>query len=256
MLRDEAIPLYYQLGTMLRNKIVLGVYPAGTLIPSEDTLAEEYAVSRITVRQALSNLEKEGLVLRRRGKGTFVSPTFSTIDMPRYTGSIEDLMLMGLRTSTEVLNQAWITPPEHICRLLHLDGQKVLWIEKLRKLENHPFSYVLNYLPPAVGEKLPVELVQTKPMLLILEEDLGISLSMADQTVQATLADTKIAALLDLRVGDPLLQSERVVYDSQKKPVEYVSSLYRADRYAITMKLKRKKSSSMVKWDTASLLSG
>ncbi len=251
MLRDRVIPLYYQLETILRNKILSGDYTPDAAMPSEDALAEEYRVSRITVRQALASLEQDGLVLRRRGKGTFVSSDARKVDLPRYTGSIEELMLMGLRTSTQVLNTAWVNPPEHIRQRLQLEGEKVLRIEKVRKLENRPFSYVLNFLPPAVGEKLPMELVKTKPMLMILEQDLGIRLSEADQTVQATLADTTIATLLNLRVGDPLLNSERVVYDVKKRPVEYVSSLYRADKYAFTMKLKRKKATGSVKWGAA-----
>lgn len=251
MLRDKAIPLYYQLETILRNKIVSGDFGPETALPSEDALAEEYHVSRITVRQALAALEQDGLVLRRRGKGTFVSADARAVELPRYTGSIEDLMLMGLRTATQVLDSAWIDPPEHIRERLNVSGEKVLRIEKIRSLENRPFSYILNYLPPAVGARLPLELVKSKPMLMILEEDLGVRLSEADQAVQATIADSDIAAKLDLRVGDPLLNSERIVYDLRKQPVEYVSSLYRADKYAFTMKLKRRRSARSARWDAA-----
>jgi GntR family transcriptional regulator len=83
---------------------------------------------------------------------------------------------------------------------------------------------------------------------MILEQELGFRLSEADQSVQATIADTEIAALLEIRVGDPLLRSERTVYDVSFRPVEYVSSLYRADKYAFTMKLKRKKANAAAKW--------
>jgi GntR family transcriptional regulator len=251
MLRDKAIPLYYQVETILRNKIVSGEYALDAAMPSEDALAEEYHVSRITVRQALSSLEQDGLVLRQRGKGTFISAKARQVDPPRYTGSIEELMLMGLRTITQVLDSSWIDPPEHIREQLKLTDEKVLRIEKVRKLDKCPFSYVLNFLPPIVGEKLPMDLVKTKPMLMILEQDLGIRLSEADQSVKATLADASIAVLLDIRVGDPLLNSERIVYDINKRPVEYVSSLYRADKYAFTMKLKRKKTTHSAKWGAA-----
>ena len=98
MLRDKAIPLYYQLETILRKKISAGDYSPDIPLPSEDALAEEYEVSRITVRQALSSLEQDGLVIRQRGKGTFVSERANTIELPRFTGSIEDLILMGKRT--------------------------------------------------------------------------------------------------------------------------------------------------------------
>ena len=245
---DKAIPLYYQLETILRKKIVSGDYATEAPLPSEDAIADEYRVSRITVRQALASLEKEGLVVRLRGKGTFVSKEIQGIERPRFTGTIEDLILMGLRTSTQVLDWTWIDPPEHIRKRLKLEVGKVLRIEKMRRIEGAPFSHVLNYLPPAVGEKIQIETVKTKPMLMIIEEDLGFRLSEAYQTVQASIADPEIAALLEIRVGDPLLRSERTVYDVKLHPVEYVTSLYRADKYAFSMKLKRKKTNAISKW--------
>ena len=84
MLRDKAIPLYYQLETILRRKILSGDYKPDTPLPSEDMLAEEYQVSRITVRQALASLEQDGLVLRQRGKGTFVSEKVGDFGLPLF----------------------------------------------------------------------------------------------------------------------------------------------------------------------------
>jgi GntR family transcriptional regulator len=247
--RDKAIPLYYQLETVLRKKIVSGDYAPESPLSSEDALAEEYGVSRITVRQALASLEQDGLVVRQRGKGTFVSKEAKAVELPRFTGSIEDLMLMGLRTSTQVLDVGWIEPPEHIRAHLELaSGEKALRIEKVRRLEGAPFSHVLNYLPAAVGEKIQIELVKTRPMLMILEQELGFRLSEANQSVMATIADAQIAALLEIRVGDPLLRSERTVFDVKHRPLEYVSSLYRADKYAFSIKLKRRKTHSSAKW--------
>lgn len=248
MHRDKAIPLYYQLETVLRKKILSGDLAPEAPLPSEEALAREYSVSRITVRQALASLEQDGLVVRQRGKGTFVSQEARRVEHPHFTGSIEDLMLMGLRTETQVLDFAWIDPTEHIRTRLKLEGGKALRIEKVRHLQGSPFSHVLNYLPQAVGELIQMELVKTKPMLMILEQDLGYRLSEAEQSVQATIADAEIAALLEIRVGDPLLRSERTVYDVKFRPVEYVSSLYRADKYAFTMKLKRHKTKALSRW--------
>lgn len=248
MLRDKAIPLYYQLETVLRKKIFSGDFVPDTPLPSEDALAEEYQVSRITVRQALSSLEQDGLVIRQRGKGTFVAETAGNLQMPRFTGSIEDLVLMGIRTTTVVKDFSWIDPPENIKDKLQVGSQKVLRIEKIRSIENSPFSHVYNYLPPEIGEQLPSDLVKEKPMLMILEDELGIRAIEADQSVEATIADAEIASLLDIRVGDPLLKAERTVYDVKHNPVEYVSVLYRADKYAFTMKLKRKRTEKSAGW--------
>jgi len=248
MLRDKAIPLYYQLETILRKKITSGDYSPDTPLPSEDALAEEYEVSRITVRQALSSLEQGGLVIRQRGKGTFISEKADTLELPRFTGSIEDLILMGKRTKTKVIESAWIDPADIIRKRLKVNAGKVLRIEKIRYIEGDPFSHVFNYLPPELGNKLPIDLVKSKPMLMILEDELGIRANAAEQTVEATIADASDASLLNIRVGDPLLKAERTVYDVKGNPVEYVSVVYRADKYAFTMKLKRKRTDKSVGW--------
>ena len=83
---------------------------------------------------------------------------------------------------------------------------------------------------------------------MILEEELGIRAMEAEQSVQATVADTEMAALLDIRVGDPLLKAERTVYDISHKPVECVSVLYRADKYCLTVKLKRERQENFADW--------
>ena len=251
MKRNNAIPLYYQLETILRNKIDSGDFSPDTPIPSEKMLAKEYKVSRITVRQALASLEKDEYIVRHRGKGTFVSDKVTKLHFPRFSGSIEDLILMGTMTQTKVIDIRWIEPPNHIRERLNVkDGQKVLRIEKVRQIEDSPFSHIYNYLPPDIGEKVSTDLLNSKPMLVILEDELNIRPIEADQSVEATIADTAIALILEIRVGDPLLKAERTVYANKNKPVEYVSVLYRADKYAFTMKLKRKRSKESISWDT------
>jgi GntR family transcriptional regulator len=248
MLRDKAIPLYYQLETILRKKITAGDYSPEVPLPSEDALAVKYEVSRITVRQALSSLEQDGLVIRQRGKGTFVSENTSALELPRFSGSIEDLILMGKRTETKVIESSWIDPPDIIRERLKIKDSQVLRIEKIRHIEGDPFSHVFNYLPPELGNNLPMDLVKSKPMLMILEDELGVRANEAEQTVEATIADASDASLLDIRVGDPLLKAERTVYDVKGNPVEYVSVVYRADKYAFTMKLKRKRTDKSAGW--------
>lgn len=239
MLRNNAIPLYYQLETLLRRKIFSGEYPPGGPIPSEEALSEEYGVSRITVRQAMGSLESDNLIVRRRGRGTFVSENIKNVGMPRFTGSIEDLVLMGVQTKFKLVDFSWVTASEAIKKKLKVTDDKLLRVEKIRSTKEGPFSHVFNYLPEKIGKKVKKTIVNKKPMLVIIEADLGIQLSEADQTVSAIIADTTSAQMLDVRVGEPLLHTERVVYDVDMNPVEYVSVSYRADRFAYAMKLRR-----------------
>ena len=249
MLRSKAIPLYYQLETILRKQIQSGDFIPEVPMPSEDALAETYGVSRITVRKAMASLEQSGLVVRQRGKGTFVSDNAVSFNLPRYTGSMEDLILIGKATSTDILEQVWIDPPKHIKERLKIgEKEKVLRIQKIRRIEGSSFSHIFNYIPQKIGKRLPLELLDKKPLLMILEDDLNIRAVEAEQSVEATIADPEMAAMLDIRVGDPLLKAERIVYDAKKNPLEYVSILYRADKYTFTVKLKRKRTKKSIGW--------
>ena len=249
MLRNKAIPLYYQLETILRKKILSGEIQAGTALPSEGALAQEYEVSRITVRKALSILEGDELIVRRRGRGTFVLEQPASFEVPKFTGSIEDLISMGIKTSTKVLDFSLTRVAKNITDHLGLpEGTEVVRIERLRLAKVSPFSYILNYLPPTIGQKIRSDDLLTKPLLKILEDDLGIDLAEATQRIEADLADSYVAPLLEVPVGDPLLKIERTVFDSEHKAVEFVSVLYRADRYYYTAKLERKKSEKEACW--------
>jgi len=249
MLKNEAIPLYYQLETILRKRISSGELARGDLLPSEEALAKEYSLSRITVRQALSSLESDGLIVRKRGKGTFVSKKHTYLESPKFTGFIEDLISMGIRTKSKILDISMVEGPQNIQEHLELEvGTQLFRIEKIRLVEGSPFSYVLNYLPPDIGQKIKKEDLIAKPLLMILEDDLGIKATEAVQSIEATIADTHVASLLGIRVGDPLLKGERTVFDVNHRPVEYVSVLYRADKYFYTVNLRRKRSDSSVGW--------
>jgi len=251
MLKEKGIPLYYQIETILRKKILSGQCPPISPLPSEDALADEYKVSRITIRQALSLLEKDGLVVRQRGKGTFVSEKVEPVEPPKLTGFIEDLILVGIKTKTKILDMSMAEPSEKIRKCLKLDRKtRVLRIEKVRLVKNSPFSYILNYLSSDIGQKIRRADLAVKPLLMILEDNLGITTSEADQTVEATIADSQVAPLLKIRVGDPLLKVERIVFDLDRKPIEYVSVLYRADKYSFSVKLKRQRSKNTAGWRT------
>jgi len=227
-----------------------GDFPPRGLLPSEEALTEEYDVSRITVRRALAIIEEEGLIVRKRGKGTFVSEKARIPNSPRLSGFIEDLIYMGIQTDVKVIGSSWIKPNSVVREALQLDdAEEALRLEKIRLVENSPFSHVLNYLPPKIGKKIHLDKIAEKPILMILEDDLKIKVSEAVQTVEADVADAEVADLLEVRVGEPLVKVERIVFDVKKKPVEYVSVLYRADRYFFTVNLTRKKVGNFGGWE-------
>ena len=248
-IRNGGIPLYYQLVTILTRKIMSGEFGVGVLLPSENALAQEYQVSRITVRQALSSLESDGFIIRKRGKGTFVAETPLIVEPAKLTGSIEDLVSMGIRTSTKVIDFSLTQVAKEITNKLGLpEGTQVVRIERLRLAKGNPFSYILNYLPATVGEKIKPDDLLTKPLLRIMEDDLGVNLANAIQRIEADIADSYVALLLKVRVGDPLLKIERTVFDSHRRAVQHTSVLYRADRYYYAVTLEREKLEKASRW--------
>jgi len=254
MIRDKAIPLYYQIATVLRERILSGELPSGTLLSGEEALGREYDVSRITVRRALSVLESEALIIRQRGRGTFVGDRPARLEPTRFSGSMEDLIAIGVSTSVRVMSFQTIAAPENVASKLDLEeDEPVVRIDKTRYIEGAPFSIVVNFLPEETGSQLTPDDLSEKPLLVVLEEKLGIKTDEAIQSIEATIASAEAAALLDVRVGDPLLKVERTVFDIENKPVEHVSVLYRADKYFYTVRLKRNRTDEAVGWFTQGL---
>ena len=251
-MREKSVPLYYQVETILRKKILMGEFPVGKPLPSEESLAKAYDVSRITIRTALLNLQKEGLIFRKRGKGTFVSKNLSDLESPEYSGFIEDLIYMGIVTDIKLVKSDWVKPDEEIKKALRIDHSKeVLRVEKIRLVDGKPFSHVLNFLPLRIGREIDINKIDKRSMLSLLEEDLGIKVGGAVQTIEADIADAEVAILLNIRVGDPLLKIKRIVFDINKRPVEYVVVLYRADRYFFTVELRRREKGNLRIWEKA-----
>ena len=236
--RGSVIPLYYQLETSLKKRIISGEFKPNQLLPGETALAEEYGVSRITVRQALSSLVDHGIVIRMRGKGTFVSDKLPPVESAKFSGSFEDLVAIGVRTKVKLLSMKTVEPEALVKNAFQLADEELLYrIEKIRSVEGAPFSYVMNYLPRHIGKKLNKADLSQKPLLTILRDDLGIEAKTAAQTIEATAATPEVAGLLAINVGDPLLKVERTVYDKDKAVVEHVSVLYRADKYSFNVEL-------------------
>lgn len=233
------ISLYHRIETILRQKIGGQEVLPGERLPSEAALMEEYGVSRVTVRQALAALERDGLIHRRRGSGTVVvSPRQG--GAVKLTGFIEDLIAMGLKTRVRVLDFRVVPARERVAQALRLEPGRPVWLlRRVRLAQRRPFAYIVAYLPDDVGEHLSRRELGTTPLLRLLEERCRLKLAGADQVIEATLADGLVASLLDVPVGAPLLSIERTVLAANGRPVEYVRTHYRGDRYKYSVRLRR-----------------
>ncbi len=249
---SSKIPLYYQLENVLREKITSGSFNGGERLPTEIELIEQYGVSRITVRQALKALSDDGLIERRQGRGTFVAERKSkkrkftgTIHL---TGSLDELIAMGMDTPVKVLEMNRVEADAHEAELLQLKvGTPIYRLKRLRMNENKPFGLIINYLPEEIGSHLTVAELSSGALLHTIETKLGYTLDNARQEIKAELSDPYVAQLLDIRVGTALLSIERTVYTDKGVPVEYVHTLYRSDLYGYSVKLIRERKGKKTK---------
>lgn len=237
---NRFIPLYYQLENILRSKIEGGEVLPNQKLPTEQELSREYKISRATVRQALAALVSEGLLFRKQGKGTFVTEKATQTKSVKLTGFTEDLFSEGHQAEVKILEIRPAPAPNRVAAALRVpSGEEVTRFKRVRALDGAPFSYVVNYLPPDIGQKITERDLQNHTMLHLLEEKLGISLGTIRHVVEAVKADVEVASLLGVSVFEPVLYIETTVFASEGQPVEAVDSYFRSDRYRYTVELIR-----------------
>ncbi len=241
---NRRIPLYYQLENILREKIMSGAFAPGARLPTEFELVRQFGVSRITVRQALTTLVKEGLIERRQGRGTFATerktrprPFEGKIDL---TGSMDQIITAGLDTPCRVIEMNRLDADPHEAEFLGVHtGEAVYRIERLNLCDGKPFGLTVSYLPANIGDRLTIEDLNLGSLLQMIETRFGLKLKNARQRFTASLADPYLARLLDVRVGSPLLSIERAVYANDNHPVEFARALYNADIQSYSIYLTR-----------------
>jgi GntR family transcriptional regulator len=234
------MPLYHQIYVILRDQIAGGGYAPDAFLPTEQELMRQYDVSRITAKRALNELAADGLVVRLRGRGTQVQSNnpVPPVRVP-IEGLIENILAMGLKTEVELLEFDYMPATPEVAAALNCSaGDIVQRAERVRLLNGEPFSHLETYIPEAIGRSFSRRDLETRPLLLLLERS-GASISHATQVITASLAGGKISRLLNVPIGSSVLKIMRTVYDQNGRPVEFVTGLYRPDRYQYKMTLSR-----------------
>lgn len=243
------VPLYYQLATLLREQIVTRHYRPGDQLPTEAELVADYRVSRVTVRQAMSRLEDEGLIRREAGRGTFVThdvPKEATIELDQ---SIGELIAMGRSTSVQVVALDSVTATREEAEELGLEEDaRLVRCLRLRKYEGQPYCYIVNLMPEEIGRQIQASAWTKGSVLQYIEEVLDIPLRIAKQRVRAMLADAQLAKPLDTRIGAPVLRVDYLIRTDSNQPVEKAELYYRGDLYAFTLHLVRSQTQAGTGW--------
>lgn len=243
--RESPVPLYHQLREILRGEILDGRFKPGERLPTEFELIARYRVSRTTVRQTIGELQKEGLVTVRRGKGTFVRDGKIEPELSALTGFVEDMLALGIEASARVLSIEEIRPDKLVAGQLGLGPRdRVIKIVRIRLANQEPVSYDVSFLPYEIGAKLAQEDLVIYPIFTLLEDKYGMPLGEADYRIEASLADRKIAEALGIKKGTALLYIERTTYSASGAAVDFEQLFYRGDRIRYAMRLKRKRPGS------------
>lgn len=234
------VPLYNQLKELLRSQILDGTYPSASRMPSESELGDLFQVSRITVRQALGDLQKEGLIFKIHGKGTFVAKPKAFQNVSTLQGLAESLSHLGYEVINQLHSVNFIKADTLIAERLQLsEGEKVTEIKRVRLINREPVSLEISYLLNDIGEKLQKADLVTRDIFLILENDLQLNLGHADLAIDAVLADSELAKALNIEAGSPVMRIERLTHTLDGKPIDFEFLYYRGDAFQYRFRIDR-----------------
>lgn len=239
-LKGGPIPLYHQLKQALQSDIEQGIYQSGERLPSEPELVREYGVSRITVRQALDELEAEGRVVRRHGKGTYVAERRIEQELVRLTDFVEDMQQAGQNPSSRVLTFEHEPAGSAIAKALNVkNGTEVVRVDRLRQADERPVAYDTTWLPLRYGVLLTGMDLTQETIYHILETRFAIPVLFGAFYISATEATAQQAAYLEVAPGTALLVIQRISYTTQDEPVYIQERYYRPDRVRYRVTLRR-----------------
>jgi GntR family transcriptional regulator len=225
-------PAYKKIQNVIRKRIEAAELQPGDPVASERELARTHDVSLMTARHALAGLELEGLVERRRGAGTFVAaPRIQFNKLMSYT---EHMSSRGLAPRSRVLVAKIIEHEAEIAARLGLPAtESLVKIERLRITGEEPFALETCYLPAKDFSNLVKAPLGRTSLFGILEHEHGVEFAYADEEVNATAAEPKLAEWLDVPHGAPVLRIRQVIYSSKGKPTMYVIGCYRSERHTL-----------------------
>lgn len=225
-------PVYKRIQNSIRIRIESSELQPGDAVASERELARTHKVSLMTARHALAGLEREGLVERRRGAGTFVaSPKIHFNKLMSYT---EHMSSRGLNPRSRVLVAKLIEHDAEVAARLALPATtSLVKIERLRETGDEPFALETCYLPAKEFSGLVHVPLGRTSLFGTLQQEYGVELAYADEEVDATTAESNVADLLEVPRGASVLRIRQVIYSTKGKAVIYGVGFYRSERHTL-----------------------
>ncbi|MFT7287939.1 MAG: GntR family transcriptional regulator [Halieaceae bacterium] len=242
---ERLVPLHHQIYMVLRRRLLEGRYPEDKPLPGEHRLAEEFAVSRVTIRRTLERLEAEELVTRRRGSGTFPGAAAGDARLTVPLGTLRAHLENGgvERQRLELVDCELVTPAPFLNRGRVSFGRRVLRVRRVAFHGDSPAHFVTSYVPGDLSQEIDGDALGNATVLSRLEEA-GQEIGELEVTLTAVSAELEVARLLGVSVGTPLLLQQRLTLDPQGQPLEYFEGLSRPEEYRYQFAYSKEEQSS------------
>lgn len=255
--KSNPVPLYYQLAEQLKEQIQAGQLEPGEQIPSERELGEQAGISRMTVRQAIGYLVNQGVLVVKQGIGTFVAEPKLAHDTLNLLGFTEEIMRQGGTAVSRVLEQAVVIPPASVTADLNLaPGRETVKIVRLRLSGKMPLLLESSYLPADLCPGLERKNLAVESLYTLLEQEYGLRLKNARQTLEATIANDYESELFGIAPGTAMILLEGVTCMEHGQPVEYFKAIYRGDRFKFELESQREASYEAISGPRLSVVLG
>ncbi|WP_127490730.1 GntR family transcriptional regulator [Paenibacillus glycanilyticus] len=236
--RDLPIPLYYQIYQLLESEITDGSRQPGDYYSTEAELQERFQVSRATIRNALTMLEKGGHVTRITGKGIHLASEKVKVDLLHLLSFSEEMRRRGMSPGTRLLGADRITAPHSIAGALQLkEHEDSLVINRIRTGNGIPIVYSQCYLSATIG--MTPEMDYTGSLYELIHVQTGRTVNEALHVIEGAVLEGEEAELLEVASGFPALRFRRTAFDMEGKPLVYEEGIIRADQYSYEVRLKR-----------------
>lgn len=241
---DGPVPMYQRLRDIIRADIDRGRYGPLSKLPSEAEFSALHSVSRITVRQALAELQNERRIFKVQGKGAFVCQKRAVQNITTLEGFGVAMLRAGHTTRNDVLSMKFMAASEEISRNLAVPADsEVFELRRLRYMDDQPISLDVSYFPSDIGRRLQKADLSKRDVFEVLENDLNILLGVARLGIEATIAGQELSKLLGIRSNSPVLQIERVTHSAHGDPIDYEHLFYRSDRFRYELSISRERGS-------------
>ena len=240
--RRSVVPLYFQIRQYLLDQIRSEELKPGDAVPSEQAISARFGVRRMTVRQALKSLADLGVIYSQRGKGTFVAGNKLEKSFRQVLSFTEEMAARGSKPSSKVLRFVVEEADQAAANALQVSlGEKLISLRRLRLADSVPMGIEWSRIPLSLCPDLMQRFQPNNSLYQLLSRHYGIKVAVTDEVAEAAVANAEEAHLLQIPKRAPVLLFSRISYVESGRTVEYVTSVYRGDRYKIVNRLITKK---------------